>query len=286
MFSRRKSIAIAASAAAVAALGLSVYTASAGATAAPPYTCQGGSIPGGTYSSLIVKGNCNVDDGDVRVVGDVSVQANASLFAVFGGSDLNIGGSLRAGKNATVVLGCDPYDFTCFGESADQQEGGSSTTTIQHDLVASGARAILVHDSHIGGSVTQTGGGGGLSCGDGEMVADVSLSIEPPYTTYSDTNIGGDLTITGVHTCWMGITRVDVGLSMTYTGNKTGDPDGNEVVTNHIVRNLACVGNVPAPQIGDSGGSLNFVGGLATGQCKKLAGVVKTITGTDEAPRG
>jgi hypothetical protein len=280
MFSRRKSIAFAAAAAAVAALGLSVYTASAGATAAPPYTCNGGSIPGGTYSSLIVNGNCNVDDGTVHVIGDVTVKPNASLIAAFGGSDLIVGGSVNAGKNTNLVFGCSPYDFTCYGES----QGGYSTTTIQHDLVATGARAILVHGAHIGGSVTQTGGGGGLACGEPGAAPAVFVTINPAYTTYSDTSIGGDLTITGVKTCWLGVTRVDVGMSMTFTGNKTGDSDGNELVSNHIVRNLACVGNRPAPQIGDSGGNLNFVGGLATGQCKKLAGVVKTTTFTDDAP--
>lgn len=279
MFSRRKSIAFAVSAAAVAALGLSVYTASADATAAPSYTCtgDGASVPGGTYSSLTIKGNCNVDDGDVHVVNNVTLKPNAALWQIWVGSDLTVGGSVSAGKNTTLVLGCG-YGFFCYNVE------GVATANIQHDIVTAGANTVQVVFSHIGGSVTQTGGGGGNNANTCEEVnADVSLSVTEPESTYYEDTIGGDVTITGVHTCFLEIYGSSIGQSVTYTGNKTYFSNGNEIEANHIARNLACVGNVPPPvDFGDT----NFVAGLATGQCKNMASGITTTTVTVAAPRG
>jgi hypothetical protein len=75
-----------------------------------------------------------------------------------------------------------------------------------------------------------------------------------------------------VHTCWLGFIRNTVGQSVYYSDNVTADPDGNEFVTNTIAGNLACYRNSPAPQVGDSGGNPNTVGGRATGQCAGLTG--------------
>jgi hypothetical protein len=52
--------------------------------------------------------------------------------------------------------------------------------------------------------------------------------------------------------------------------NVTFDPDANEVVSNVISGKLNCSANSPAPQIGDSGGSLNTVSRGGTGQCVPL----------------
>lgn len=49
-----------------------------------------------------------------------------------------------------------------------------------------------------------------------------------------------------------------------------GTPDSSEFATNTIWGSLACSGNWPAPQIGDSEGSPNTVLGGKLGQCKGL----------------
>jgi len=41
-------------------------------------------------------------------------------------------------------------------------------------------------------------------------------------------------------------------------------------VTNTIQHNVNCLGDSPAPQLGDSGGTKNTVSGRATGQCVGL----------------
>jgi hypothetical protein len=257
----RKWVSRAVAVAAAAGFAVVAQTGTANAQAAP-YTCHGGTVPSGTYSTLTVTGTCFVD-GDVYVNGDVTVTSNAALIQE-DYSYLWVGGSIGAGSGAVLELGCE--DFTC-------------SAYIAHDLVASGANAVIVHDSYIGGSANQTGGGGGTQCPVFEAGIQPAIADGPGFSTYSDTTIRGNLTITGVRTCWMGLTRIWVGGSVTYTGNVTGDPDGNEIVSNYIKRNLACVGNRPAPQVGDSGGSLNQVNGIASGQCADLVGGVVSSAG-------
>ena len=55
---------------------------------------------------------------------------------------------------------------------------------------------------------------------------------------------------------------------MQLIGNRFGDPDAMEIVTNHIGGNLACFNNNPAAQVGDSMGQPNVVAGQKRGECK------------------
>jgi hypothetical protein len=52
--------------------------------------------------------------------------------------------------------------------------------------------------------------------------------------------------------------------------NVMADPDANEIVTNVIGGNLACVHNNPAAQEGDSQGAPNVVAGRKLGECSTL----------------
>ena len=47
----------------------------------------------------------------------------------------------------------------------------------------------------------------------------------------------------------------------------TSDPDAGEVLQNTVHGSIACFGNTPAVQFGDSGASPNVVGRHAIGQC-------------------
>ena len=79
--------------------------------------------------------------------------------------------------------------------------------------------------------------------------------------------IGGNLTITGLQTCFLGVIRNTIKQNFVLNGNVDANPDGNELADNSIGHNLNCEGNSPIPQIGDSGGGLNMVFGRANGQC-------------------
>ena len=79
------------------------------------------------------------------------------------------------------------------------------------------------------------------------------------------------MTVTGYQACWFGFIRNFVPGTVTLSDNTLEDSDAMEVVTNQI-NNLRCQRNTPAPQIGDSGGSLNIVG-FAAGQCVAISQV-------------
>ena len=247
------------------ALGLVVPLLPGAASAASAATgnaaCSGGPIAAGTYSSLTVTGFCSVDAGPVTVIKNLTLAPGAALNAAFGGSDLNVGGNLTVGSNAILVLGCEPEAFACFNDP-----NASTNDHVGRNLSADGALMVLAHHNAIGGNVTQSGGGGGVNCSTFPLGPDGP----PAYSTYEDNTIGGNASVTGLGTCWLGFIRNAVTRNVNFNSNVTFDPDGNEVVTNSVGSNLNCSGNSPAPQVGDSAGSPNTAGGKATGQCAGL----------------
>jgi hypothetical protein len=227
------------------------------------YACSGGSIPAGSYKDVTVNGTCSVDQGNVTVSHNLIVSSGAELLAAFGGSDLQVGHDLTVGKNAVLVLGCEPDAFTCFNDNSNTM---STSDRVGHDLTSTDALAVLVHHSAVGHDAAQSGGGGGVNCD-----SRPELQGSPAYATYEDNSIGHDASIVGWQSCWLGFIRNTVSHDVTFNNNVTADPDGNEVVTNSIDHDLSCAGNAPAPQVGDSAGSHNRVGHRATGQCAALA---------------
>lgn len=243
--------------------GVLVAADPAGAAPSPPsLTCSGGSIPAGTYSSVTVTGLCAVDSGDVLVQHSLVVAPNAGLNAAFGGSNLSVAQNLVVGTGAILVLGCEPEAFSCLNDDPDNPSL-STHDSVGGNLVADGALMMLVHANTIGGNVSQSGGGGGVTCD----LFPLGPDGPPAYSTYEDNVIAQNASVTGVQTCWLGFIRNIVAGTVNYSGNVLADGDGNEVVSNTIGRNLNCSGNVPAPQAGDSGGAANQVAGRSTGQC-------------------
>jgi hypothetical protein len=207
-----------------------------------------------------------VDAGNVTVTKNLTLAPGGGLLAAFGGSNLNVGGNLTVGGNAILVLGCEPEAFPCFNDP-DQTVGTLSTNDhVGGNLTADGALMVLAHNNSVGGNVTQSGGGGGVTCD----VFPLGPDGPPAYSTYEDNTIGRNASVTGLGTCWLGFIRNTVAGNVNFNGNVTADPDGNEVVTNTAGRNLNCSANSPNPQVGDSAGNLNNVGGKATGQCVGL----------------
>jgi hypothetical protein len=250
----------------IAAAAAAIFVPLGSATSGGSYTCTGGSIPAGTYSFLTVAGPCFLDSGSVTVQQNAVVQSGADLYAAFGGSNLKVGNNLDVKSDAVLVLGCEPEAFICFNDP-DQNVGTLVTNdSIGGSLTAEQALAVLVHHSAVGHNVVQSGGGGGVNCDPQD-----ALLGSPAYATYEDVSIGGNASITGWRSCWLGFIRNTVGGNVSFNNNVTADPDGNEVVTNTIAGNLDCSNNSPAPQVGDSEGAPNAAA-HATGQCKKLVG--------------
>ena len=244
------------------------------------FVCSGGNIAAGTYSSIVVKGVCFMPAGTVVVQHNLTVGPKALLDAVTPGdppgnatlpATVLVGGNVNVGAGAVLLLGCSP-DQGCIGGVNYDHVGGNLTGTA--DL------GIVVHSATIDGSVSILGGGGGVAGAPGSGAcfapnnpipapwsADPGLAGSPVFSDFEDSTIGGSYTVVGVHTCWFGTFRTHIGGNTTLIGNRTSDPDGNEIATNSIGGNMTCLSDLPAVQFGDSGGSPNIVGRQAVGQC-------------------
>jgi hypothetical protein len=268
-----------------AVLGLTVATAMTptAASAAPnsAYNCTGGNISPGTYSSMIISGICYMPAGNLFIRGNLSVKPGDLLDAVTPGDPASspvvpatvvIGGNVRVGNGAVLVLGCSP-NISC--------PNGVTYDHIRGNLTAIGALGVVVHSATIGGNVSVIGGGGGAAGGPGsggcfsvpvpkpwsEDTGLVKSGATPQYTDFEDNSIGGNLSVISVQTCWLGSLRNLVGGNATFRADETSDPDGMEVDNNLVARNMACSGNDPKVQFGDSNAAPNLVGRYASGEC-------------------
>jgi hypothetical protein len=155
---------------------------------------------------------------------------------------ITIRGGLFIGSGATFVFG--------------SEESPDVNATISGGVYSSGAASVQIHFSTINGGVNLQGGAGPFG-----------PPFDVTWNTLEDNQIHGDVTINGYNGFWQGFIRNHVSGSVTFSNNTVADPDGNEFVTNNIHGSLSCWGNIPAPQVGDSGGEDNVVTGATSGQC-------------------
>ena len=268
-----------------------VLTASA-ASASPAgggraYDCTGGNIAPGSYGSIIVTGICYMPKGTIRVRRNLTVAPGALLDAVTPGdppghpvvpATVRIGGNVFVGKGAVLVLGCSP-NISC------GMPPGISFDRVGGNLTALGSEAVVIHSATIGGNVTVLGGGGGAAGGANSggcfntkkfpipapWSEDAALANpktgSPQYTDVEDGFIGGNLTVAGQQTCWLGLERNRVRGSLANASDVTSDPDGMEINSNLIGGNVTCLNNDPAVQFGDGAQAPNLVGGFGSGEC-------------------
>lgn len=233
-------------------------------------TCAGtfnapGIIAPGAYDSVKVTGFCLIPGGLVEVRHNLSVGSGAVLLANYpdfgfgeGDATLKVGGNVNVGNGGTLWLGCSPA-LGCNNITADLVAG---------NVIATKPIGLLFHSDTIGGNVSIRGGGGGVICPDPGSGAGIwPFGV---YTTFEDTSIGGNYSVSGYQSCWLGLFRSTIGGDVRITNNTLADPDANEVATNTISGDLVCKGNSPAAQVGDSGGAPNVVGGEAKGECAGL----------------
>lgn len=241
------------------ALALSGGPAMANGGPPTPYTCDGGEIPPGNYTTLTVTGFCDVPvDAVINVAGSVKIAAGAVLDAQSAPSTITIGGNVTAAKGSLLGLGCQPPSLT--GNSAHEcteEPEGYSTIIVHGNVTATGAAAVLLNGITVDGNVTLTGGG----------------SDEIPWSIKNNT-IAGNLTINGQTTIWLGVLFNDIGRNATLTKiavtDEDGDAPGVYIVENTIDRNLSCTGLTPGVSGGFNPDSVNVVGRNASGQCAAL----------------
>jgi len=255
-----------------AAVGLSLVGSPA-AFAAPgggasALTCSGGEIGSGTYSSITVTGACSVASGAVvAVTGNVNVQAGAALDAQSSPSTITVGRNVTAAAGSMLGLGCQPPALVgnsahaCVDAEGNPIEDPSvhSDIMVNGNVSATGAAVVLVNGIHVGGNLSITGGG----------------SPDIPWSVKNNT-IDGNLSVSGVTTNWFGVLFNTVGSNVSLTNiTLTEDHPGAARVVyvghNTIARNLNCTG-LSGVSGGFPPGSVNTVGGKATGQCAALAG--------------
>jgi hypothetical protein len=239
------------------------------AVAAPPQTCSGTfDSPGmlsGSYSNVVVSGFCGVS-GPTTISGHLVLRPNSTLAAVFAGANLTVNGNVDVQRGATLLAGCNPFGFTCI-----DNEAGFSSTHITGNLIQTQALGVVLHGDTIDGNVVENGGGGGVNCDpSGVFVAFDS----PVFSVYDGSRIGGNITVTGRQSCWLGIAHSQIGGSVHLLHNQLADPDAIEVIDNSIGGNIVCEQNSMVWDSADITEALyprdwepNTVGGTRVGQC-------------------
>jgi hypothetical protein len=216
------------------------------ASAAPTSTCSGTvASPGvlaGDYGSVQIEGVCYVDAGPATVHGTLTLTPGSALGAIFGmgNSRLSVYGNLVVQSGATLFLGCEPGHFTCKDDPSQEHPSLFSRGYISGDLIENEPLGVIVHASTIGGSVMETGGGGGVTCNPTGIFDAIH---SPVYSDYEDTAIAGSLNVRWLNSCWLGVARVHVAHGASFVHVQLADPDGIEIIDNHVGGNLACEDN-------------------------------------------
>jgi hypothetical protein len=268
----------------VGALALGVLTANPAAANAPSHSCSGtfsapGVLTGILTGNVVVHGVCEVNAGDAVVHGDVTVAEDSVLNATAalndqthsGTSSLTVSGDVTVQHRGVLLLGCDPQSSPCSDDPHPNHPTLSSHDRISGDLIGVTALGMIVHNVTIHGSISQIGGGGGVTCAPTGAFAHFG---SPAFSTYEDSTVDGDVHIGGYRSCWQGVARVRIHGDLMVTNNQMADPDAIEILSNHVSGDLVCHGNSNTWDNADTGEKLfprapepNTVLGVRSGQC-------------------
>jgi hypothetical protein len=234
----------------------------------------------GTYSgNVAIEGACAVDAGSARVEGNLTVSPDAALEAAYGlddksgtgKSELTVAGNVLVLRGATLLLGCEAGHFACLDDPDPGAATLSSKAAIGGSLIAWHPLGVVVHFSDIGKNFHLTGGGGGEKC---ESSGAFTQLYFPVYSDLEDTMVGGNVTVGGLRSCWLGLVRLHVAGSVTVVNDQLDDPDAIEILSNAVEGNLSCWADSNAWDSGDLTENtyprepeLNTVHGMRYGQC-------------------
>ncbi|MGH2868312.1 MAG: hypothetical protein ACRDNK_12195 [Solirubrobacteraceae bacterium] len=254
------------------------------------YLCSGtfarpGVLSGNYRYGVVVKGVCSVKDGPAHVFGTLTIRPGSAMAAAFGlnarthhgGSRLTVTGDLVVGRGATLVLGCkvnpDGSGTPCLDERSMKNPKLTSSEYVSGNLVENAPLGVVMHNSAVGGNVTQTSGGGGVNCtSTGVFKAEFK---SPVFSDYEDSSVHGNLQVTGLKSCYLGVIRDSVHGTLGFTNNQLADPDAIEIEANHVGKNLSCTANSSVWDSHELSTTANFprgpqpntVHGKRSGQC-------------------
>jgi hypothetical protein len=271
-----------ASAAALAVGLLATGTASAGP---PAQVCSGtakapGALSGSYAGDVIVNGACAVNMGAAVVEGNLTISSGSVLLAAFalndstgtGASNLTVKGDLTIEHRATVLLGCEPGNFTCLDDPNQKKPSLSSHSEVWGSIIGNGALGLIAHNDTIHQAIQLNGGGGGVTC---NPIGVFKQFQSPVFSAIEDTTVDGNLRAYGVRSCWMGVARVQVGGDLVIDNGHFADPDAIEIIANHVSGDLDCQGDSMVWDSADIGKHLfprspepNTVGGNREAMCR------------------
>jgi len=261
------------------------------------YTCSGGDfqtrnlvpIPSGTYSSITITGACApAPNAVITVLGDLNVAPGAVFNAQTFPSTITVGHDVTAGPGSLLGLGClpDPTPTSTLGHPCTDpttgqpsETAGSSNITVNGNICAWLAKAVLLNGITVHGNVTLIGSEGTATA--------TERATAIPWSIKTNT-IGGNLFVGYMTPLWLGVLVNKVGGNVTLVnihitdGLPTNPPtppanvDTNPtiyVVRNTIGQNLGCWGLGPNVSGGFIPGEVNTVGGQTFGQCVNLPNV-------------
>ena len=284
----------------LAVAGLAFAIAGVGAAVAPadgpgPFVCSGtlqspGSLKGTYPDGVVVRGACAVKTGKAHVIGSLLVTKGSALAAAYGAdhSKLTVTGNVVVGTGAVAMLGCkanpDGTGSPCIDDHAKVPKL-TSHAVVSGSIIATSPLGVLIHNTTVGGSFKETGGGGGPSCKPPKTGVFAAFK-SPVYSDVEDSVVRGNVTISRLKSCWLGLARDKIGGSLTINHNTMADPDAIEVLASKITKNLACSGNSHPPAASPPGtqpvwdsadtsesglypraAKPNTVGGTRSGQC-------------------
>jgi hypothetical protein len=207
-----------------------------------------GVLAGAYSTNVVVAGACVVDAGPALVRGDLTIAPGGALLSAFGlddalgsgSSSLTVRGNLVVQSGGTALIGCFPTSFPCIDDPNPEDPTLSSPVKINGNLLEQSPLGVVMHDGTVSGNIVETSGGGGENC---IPTGVFGIFHTPVYSDYEDSTVRGNLEITGLSSCWLGIARVRVNGNVGLTNDQLADPDAIEVISNQISGNLSCVGN-------------------------------------------
>lgn len=248
------------------ALSGAVAVVPASATTNSTQTCTGTvESPGvlsGTYSGNVsIEGVCATDGVPATVDGELKVLPGGALNAAYSGAPvLTVTGNVTLGRNAAAILGCEPGGVECINDAE-----GTGTVHIGGGLTARGALGVVMHKGTVHGSVKQSGGGGGLNCENPGPSIYATIGF-PVYTDYEDSAVEGNLKVSGLTSCFLGMFRTSVLGSVTLNKVSLAGHEEINLALNTISHNLSCAKD------GKFFFDSNTVLGSAKGQCEEARG--------------
>jgi hypothetical protein len=244
----------------IAALLLSASSAGA----APPQTCSGtadspGDLAGMYAGNVVVSGFCS-GGGPATVNGNLMLAPGSALIDFAG---LTVNRNVIVQSGATLFVGAE--------EDAAAAPAQPGVFHFAGNLVASQPLGVVLHGVNVDGNINESGGGGGFTC---DPVGIFAAFESPVFSVYEGGHLGGSITITGLTSCWLGITHSKIDGGVHLLGNQLADPDAIEVLDNSIGGNIVCQQNSMMWDSADITDALyprlwepNTVGGQRVGQC-------------------